>query len=606
MIPQHHTVGVTRQLHTLSPKNTCFSGFSIARFFLTALVACSITYFTIVFISIPGTSFFGFPTEHDDYNNLSRSLRDSRAFGIRPVSTLFLALLSDLGITPFYIALHSLTIVYPALALTFLAALFNVPRLSILGFLPIATLIYSLEVTIFYSRYTGLITNLLSTTLAAAALLAMFHGFRGDRVKPVPLALGLLSTLLSFMAKEDAFLPVLLLCVFLSFQNIATDRKKMLFSVILAISLTAIFVLFLWYQAVFKASPFLNQVEGPYHKVLTLKSLLSTVGWYLTATTGTSIVAIAQLGSWLLLLHQPTRKLYPAFLLAQLIPLSLIAPYATLPNHKFSYYAFNWVPWQSGCLLAASHFVTGGVLRKRRLVLLAGGVVVSLSVVLATWSYRHRVHRWYQARIGIAKNVAATIKTYSPVLAVHPKVGVVTPPQVSPWFATDGKFLEKHFHLQARWLVFVPKDGDFYQAETRLLGAPGRGSIEVRDLSDIARFSGLPLVRFDEEGFGFLDYLREGSPEMKGALWAEPNPAKVCDGTGLAVVKIGWRVPLGSSAEIRVGSPRGPLFACPPGTEGFVETGKWVRDNMLFILLDQKTKEVLATVTVSVSSENCP
>lgn len=606
MIHQQHTAGINRLLDMLSPHNTSFGNFAIARFFLNALLACCVIYFTITFIAMPGTSLLGFPTEHDDYNNLSRSLRDSTSFGIRPVSTLFLALLSDLGITPFYIALHSLTIIYPALVLTFLAAVFRVTRVSFPALLAIAALIYSFELTIFYSRYTGLITNLLSTTLAAAALLCIYHGFQSDRVKPVPLAMGVLATLLSFMAKEDAFLPVLLLCVFFSFQNITEDRRKLLLSLILAICLTAIVLLVLLYQAVYKASPFVNQAEGPYRKVFTSASLLSTAGWYLTATVGTRILAIAQLGSWLIILHPRIRRLFPAFFLAQLIPLSLIAPYATLPNHKFSYYAFNWLPWQAGCLLAASHFFSEGLLRTRRLILFAVGAVVSVSVVLATWPHRHRVHRWYQTRIAIAKNVAATIEANSAALAGNPKVGVVTPPQVSPWFATDGKFLEKHFRIQSRWLVFVPKESDFYQAEMRLLRAPGRGSIEVRELSELADFTGVPLLRFDEEGFGFLDNLSERSPKITAALWAEPNPAKVCDGTGLAVVKIGWRVPPGGSAEIRVGSPRGPLFACPPGAEGFVETGKWVRNNMLFILLDQKRRNVLATLKVHVSSDNCP
>lgn len=98
----------------------------------------------------------------------------------------------------------------------------------------------------------------------------------------------------------------------------------------------------------------------------------------------------------------------------------------------------------------------------------------------------------------------------------------------------------------------------------------------------------------------------------KAAMSAEPNPIRVCDGSGLGTTAISFSVdPSVTDVQVRVGSPVGALFVAPGGS-GFGITGKWVSDGMTFYLQDTSNGKALtegntlATVTVKVTSEGCP
>ncbi|MEO8215674.1 MAG: hypothetical protein ABI718_01180 [Acidobacteriota bacterium] len=62
---------------------------------------------------------------------------------------------------------------------------------------------------------------------------------------------------------------------------------------------------------------------------------------------------------------------------------------------------------------------------------------------------------------------------------------------------------------------------------------------------------------------------------------ASPNPAEVCDGSGLAAQSIIWSFPTALIVEIHLGSPSGPLFS-RGSSNGSAQTGKWVSDGLTF------------------------
>jgi len=93
---------------------------------------------------------------------------------------------------------------------------------------------------------------------------------------------------------------------------------------------------------------------------------------------------------------------------------------------------------------------------------------------------------------------------------------------------------------------------------------------------------------------------------------ADPNPIKVCDGSGLGVTNIGLTIePPVLVVDVRIDSPGGTQFATK-GNSGFVPTSKWVTDGMVFYLQDitggkPLTQEnTLATVTARVTNVGCP
>ncbi|UCF38452.1 MAG: hypothetical protein JSU96_06320 [Acidobacteriota bacterium] len=86
-------------------------------------------------------------------------------------------------------------------------------------------------------------------------------------------------------------------------------------------------------------------------------------------------------------------------------------------------------------------------------------------------------------------------------------------------------------------------------------------------------------------------------------FWADPAVLKDCD-DGLGITTIHWNVEGVKRIEIRVTSPDGKLFVIE-GPKGQTETGNWVRDNTLFYLLDNETREVLEGIRVRVTNEGC-
>ena len=84
----------------------------------------------------------------------------------------------------------------------------------------------------------------------------------------------------------------------------------------------------------------------------------------------------------------------------------------------------------------------------------------------------------------------------------------------------------------------------------------------------------------------------------------DPNPIRVCDGSGLGQTTISWDAPGVSSIEVHINTPTGPLMA--RGESGSKQTGKWVTDGMIFILMDGSNGKILDQIKVEHTKEGCP
>src|SRR5262245_51718126 len=61
-----------------------------------------------------------------------------------------------------------------------------------------------------------------------------------------------------------------------------------------------------------------------------------------------------------------------------------------------------------------------------------------------------------------------------------------------------------------------------------------------------------------------------------GTISANPNPIKVCDGTGAGVTSLTWSATGTPLVEVRIGFPNGDQFARTGPSGGTKQTGKWV------------------------------
>jgi hypothetical protein len=93
-------------------------------------------------------------------------------------------------------------------------------------------------------------------------------------------------------------------------------------------------------------------------------------------------------------------------------------------------------------------------------------------------------------------------------------------------------------------------------------------------------------------------------------LTANPNPIKVCDGSGLGVTTLTWSAVGPQNLEVRIGAPDGELFSTAPSAS--YPTAKWVSDGMVAYLQDRTNgkpltaENTLASLTLRVTTEGCP
>ena len=92
-----------------------------------------------------------------------------------------------------------------------------------------------------------------------------------------------------------------------------------------------------------------------------------------------------------------------------------------------------------------------------------------------------------------------------------------------------------------------------------------------------------------------------GIPTADMPLVANPNPAEACNANGLSMTELFWG---DSGIEVHINSADGPLFA-KASAPGSAETGQWVKDGMVFVLVDSATGEVVQQLPVNNTVLGC-
>ena len=114
-------------------------------------------------------------------------------------------------------------------------------------------------------------------------------------------------------------------------------------------------------------------------------------------------------------------------------------------------------------------------------------------------------------------------------------------------------------------------------------------------------FSGVAISNFGEQDAEVIltPFASLQIPAASVLITANPNPIPVTEGE-LGMTTIAWSAfGFAEEVEIRIGSEDGEIFV-PAGEPpvGFQETGQWVTDGMVFVLIDSTTAQVVDTVTV--------
>src|SRR5687767_13565570 len=128
-------------------------------------------HFVINFALVPDNAVVSHPIHHDDYTNLGQSLRDLRFPSARPVSTLAIAAVAQLGSDRAYLVLNLALVACVLLCLRFVELWVRGGQpLPLLGFVAAGALAFEFAFVTDWTKYTGLLTNLSS---ALPGLVAM-------------------------------------------------------------------------------------------------------------------------------------------------------------------------------------------------------------------------------------------------------------------------------------------------------------------------------------------------------------------------------------------------------------------------------------------------
>jgi len=453
---------------------------------VTRFLALLALHLLVSFALLPDNVAAWHPFHHDDYDNLSAGVRDVALARPRPVSTLAIAAVADLGLPLAYAAQNLLLVVCVALSLRFVELFVRDGRpLPWTGWVPAAAIAFAFPSAVDYTRYFGLLTNLASAAFGLGAMVAAAAMAR----RRAPARAGSLAFLalcaLSFLSKEDFLLPILLTCAGAAASGAA--RRWL--------ALGAIVVLmFLATLAMGRAmgSVFVTGTPGPadpYYISFAPGSLWDAFAAMMLRPAYPRTLLLAALGAVALAVLALRRDATTAtrVVLLPAIALSLLAPYAIFPNHTSLYYAFLPATLLAAALAAAFHAPAADAPARTRA---AGALLLGVAIAAVAGSYdaRRDLARHYARHASYNRAIADFLAERRDALAgnavaVH---GLAGP---SPWSNSTGAYLERFLGRRVDWHVFVPREDLFYRFGTK----PG-GTVHVHPAARACEIAGAPGI----------------------------------------------------------------------------------------------------------------
>jgi hypothetical protein len=479
------------------------SSFKVAAVELAGVVAA---YVLIVFVLCPGNSLIGFPVHHDDFLILAFDgpAFFAHAYPTRPVSYAGIALLGNAALPVYYLSLHVLVILYAFLSLTLLRKLLGGRPMPVLFAILVGAAALSFECVVEYSKYTGLITSLLSGVFSVGAMSLMAAERTGSKGRaalrgPVMAAIWALCAL-SFWSKEDFILPAIFLAMYLACEARwapGAERSRQVQWFALATGVILLGILVAVYNGLGK-SVLTHANAGPYLADFSPLSVFHVGVAYLFMSPVASIAAALQASMFIWNLLAPAPVRWTRLLLIQVLIVLLVLPYCVLPKHTALYYDFNWTVWQIGAALILLWSVSD-----RSAVRWALAAIAILCVALGGPG-RRNIAEWYRNSGRVDRNIVATLRTNAEALRPYRAVVIEGAPVPGPFFASTGRFLSVRYGLDHDWIVRVPKNGEYYRTTLQSLGTTVQGRVRTVAMEDEPRPVGVPVLSLAPDGTGTI------------------------------------------------------------------------------------------------------
>jgi hypothetical protein len=404
------------------------------------------------FVLTDANPIFQTPFHDDDFHQLATTLARLPLPPPRPVSAITVAALATLGPAVLYATLLALVVAYPLLCVVFVDRFLRV-ELSAGGLAAAAfgaafgTFLYEHAPETF--RYTGHITNALSTVLGMAAAVVMCGGASTTRRTVA----GAVLFALSAYAKEDLvlFVPgvaaVLALDAYRTNDQASRKRAGVLLAVTIAIAASA-----LLYSRAFAAAAFTSN-RGVYGVDFHPGQIVAAVGRYLGCTRYAAAILVLAVIVTLLVASRRAAPLLRLALVWGLV-IALVLPYAPLASHVFEMYAYNWLP------LILAILVVGWLAAYRssntstaRLAMAAAAVVAAASLIATSHPGRARLARTITTEQARVRAVIDALLRNRDAFAGFDQVAVEGLEDMrTPWLFSDGRYVERLVGRRIFWL----------------------------------------------------------------------------------------------------------------------------------------------------------
>lgn len=474
--------------------------------FWISFVIFALCYGVINFLFLSHNHLISYPVQQDDYGALSTTFSSLSWKMARPVFYFFSALFAEFGREGYFLIVPGLLILYATLVFRFVQKFFS-SSLPIEWGILYAVLLFSSPEIIDSSKFLGFAINLCSTSLGLISMLALLKGYREN--KNLFFILASLFFTLTLFTKEDFILPNILLVFFIYFfekeEKVTQNNRKIKLLIHLGYSIIAIIALILFNKyIVHSAFTGMNAVHSADYEVnTTFSSLCYVATHYLTISSYATALSIIQLLIFALsLLFTISRvKIKNTFMI--LIVLSLILPYAVLPNHIFAYYSYNWIPWQTAAIVFGLFFLLPTSLQKSKKINSLFLCIIAIASMKTSYNHRHGVAAFYANTSEVNKNILSTLLHYKTELNKETTVGIAGVKGLTPWSNTSGNYVHDNLGVKPKWIVFVDKSTIFFKINANDQINSDK-LINVLSITKICDFPHMKYLYFAPDGKGKL------------------------------------------------------------------------------------------------------
>lgn len=464
----------------------------------------------------------GVPTFRIDYfaatitradDGLSRSLLHAR-----PISEIYVYLQAILA----KLLLHGNTkyIIYPFQHITILIYFFSIAK--------VIESIYEIKIHIatfciawiVFMTNPGVMGNVYKLETIVGTLSILFGGlalavltkWNNDRKVSTAICFIVLYVF-SIFSKEDFILPPLFLLGWYLVKDSNWKQQATLHKWLLLTTISVLIFFFVFNKFVIPSRSYMDpeaRINSPYFMTLNPISVMKVIFYY-TMGVGLHIKLLTLFyfgASSLALILQVKWK---ETLLVALIISGMMAPYAIMPNHLFSYYGLNWWVWQALAPLAMIQII---FIKKHAVIFMLLGLAITAPGLRGL--YEHSDINWHQSNylrtnIAISKNIQKTLLTFRSQINSHGQIAVlgIGPGGIrrTPWQGNGETefYLRGDLGLTPQWIVFVKSDDPSYVIDKNIVPASNpETKVIVKNVNQLNDYRDIPRLIFNPDGTGGL------------------------------------------------------------------------------------------------------